>query len=557
MLSDIEIAQNAKIKPITEIAAQAGIDPDKLDLYGKYKAKLPLDYVESLPERPDAKLVLVTAMNPTPAGEGKTTISIGLAQGLKCIGKNPILALREPSLGPVFGVKGGACGGGYSQVVPMEDINLHFTGDIHAITTANNLLAAMIDNHLFQGNALNIDKDRILWKRCLDMNDRCLRAVTVGVGGGTKGVTRPEIFQITAASEIMAILCLAKNMDDLKARLDRIAIAYDMDGNLVTAGRLGATGALATCLKDAMAPNLVQSLEGVPALVHGGPFANISHGCNSCIATKTALKLSDIVVTEAGFGADLGAEKFLDIKCRDLGIWPDLVVIVTTVRSLKYNAGIPKDQLSNPNPEAVRNGLANVLRHIKNMQSFGVPVLVASNRFLTDTEEELAIVEEACKATGAEFAPAEIFAKGGEGGKELAAKALSILEKDNPKNPVYSYELTDSVEEKINKVATKVYGAGSVDILPEAKAKIDEFVAKGYGNLPICIAKTQYSLSDDPKKLGNPEGFTLTVRDCYISAGAGYLVILTGTIVTMPGLPPHPAAMDIDIDNNGVITGLF
>lgn len=557
MLSDIEIAQNAKIKPIIEIAKTAGIDPDKLDLYGKYKAKLPLEYVESLPARPNAKLVLVTAMNPTPAGEGKTTISIGLAQGLKCIGKNPILALREPSLGPVFGVKGGACGGGYSQVVPMEDINLHFTGDIHAITTANNLLAAMIDNHLFQGNELNIDKDRILWKRCLDMNDRCLRAVTVGVGGGTKGVTRPEIFQITAASEIMAILCLAKDMDDLKVRLDRIAIAYDMDGNLVTAGQLGATGALATCLKDAMAPNLVQSLEGVPALVHGGPFANISHGCNSCIATKTALKLSDIVVTEAGFGADLGAEKFLDIKCRDLGIWPDLVVIVTTVRSLKYNAGIPKEELSKPNPEAVKNGLANVLRHIKNMQSFGVPVLVASNRFLTDTEEELAIVEEACKATGAEFAPAEIFVKGGEGGKELAEKALSILEQNNPKNPVYSYELTDSVEEKINKVATKVYGAGSVDILPEAKAKIDEFVAKGYGNLPICIAKTQYSLSDDPKKLGNPEGFTLTVRDCYISAGAGYLVILTGTIVTMPGLPKHPAAMDIDIDSNGVITGLF
>ena len=557
MLSDIEIAQNAKIKPITEIAQQAGIDPDKLDLYGKYKAKLPLDYIQSLPERPDAKLVLVTAMNPTPAGEGKTTVSIGLAQGLKLIGKNPVLALREPSLGPVFGVKGGACGGGYSQVVPMEDINLHFTGDIHAITTANNLLAAMIDNHLFQGNSLNIDKDRILWKRCLDMNDRCLRAVTVGVGGGTKGVTRPEIFQITAASEIMAILCLAKDMDDLKVRLDRISIAYDLDGNLVTAGQLGATGALATCLKDALAPNLVQSLEGVPALIHGGPFANISHGCNSCIATKTALKLSDIVVTEAGFGADLGAEKFLDIKCRDLGIWPDLVVIVTTVRSLKYNAGIPKDKLSEPNPEAVKNGLANVLRHIKNMQGFGVPVLVASNRFLTDTEEELAIVEEACKATGAEFAPAEIFAKGGEGGKLLASKALAILGQNNGRKPSFSYELTDTVEKKIQKVATKVYGAGAVDILPEAQAKIDEFVAKGFGNLPICIAKTQYSLSDDPKKLGNPEGFTLTVRDCYLSTGAGYLVILTGTIVTMPGLPPHPAAMDIDIDNNGVITGLF
>ncbi|MBR3082639.1 MAG: formate--tetrahydrofolate ligase [Clostridiales bacterium] len=557
MLSDIQIAQNAKIKPITEIAASAGIDPDKLDLYGKYKAKIPLDYVKSLPERPDAKLILVTAMNPTPAGEGKTTVSIGLAQGLKKIGKNPVLALREPSLGPVFGVKGGACGGGYSQVVPMEDINLHFTGDIHAITTANNLLAAMIDNHLFQGNSLNIDKDRILWKRCLDMNDRCLRAVTVGVGGGTKGVTRPEIFQITAASEIMAILCLAKDMQDLKVRLDRIAIAYDLDGNIVTAGQLGATGALAACLKDALAPNLVQSLEGVPALVHGGPFANISHGCNTCIATKTALKLSDIVVTEAGFGADLGAEKFLDIKCRDLGIWPDLVVLVTTVRSLKYNAGIPKDQLSNPNPEAVKAGIANVLRHIRNMQGFGIPVLVASNRFLSDTEEELAIVEEACKATGAAFAPAEIFAKGGEGGIELANKALSILEQNNDKKPCYSYELTDSVEDKIRKVATKVYGAGSVDILPEALEKINGFVQKGYGNLPICIAKTQYSLSDDPKKLGNPEGFTLTVRDCYISAGAGYLVILTGTIVTMPGLPPHPAAMDIDIDNDGVISGLF
>ena len=557
MLSDIEIAQNAKINPVTKVAESIGIDTDKLELYGKYKAKLPLDYVENLPANPNVKLILVTAMNPTPAGEGKTTVSIGLAQGLKLIGKKPVLALREPSLGPVFGVKGGACGGGYSQVVPMEDINLHFTGDIHAITTANNLLAAMIDNHLFQGNELKIDKDRILWKRCLDMNDRCLRAVTVGVGGGTKGVTRPEIFQITAASEIMAILCLAKDMDDLKVRLDRIAIAYDTDGNLVTAGQLGATGALATCLKDAMCPNLVQSLEGVPALVHGGPFANISHGCNTCIATKTALKLGDIVVTEAGFGADLGAEKFLDIKCRDLGIWPDLVVIVTTVRSLKYNAGIPKDRLSEPNPEAVKAGLANVLKHIENMQNFGVPVLVASNRFLTDTEEELAIVEEACKATGADFAPAEIFAKGGEGGIDLANKAVSILDKNQPKNPKYTYELTDSVEEKISKVATKVYGAANVDILPEAAAKIKEFVEKGYGNLPICIAKTQYSLSDDPKKLGNPTGFTLTVRDCFLSAGAGYLVILTGTIVTMPGLPPHPAAMDIDIDNNGVITGLF
>lgn len=557
MLSDIEIAQNAKVSPITNVAEHLGVDTDKLELYGKYKAKLPLDYIESLPDNPNAKLILVTAMNPTPAGEGKTTISIGLAQALKLVGKKSVLALREPSLGPVFGVKGGACGGGYSQVVPMEDINLHFTGDIHAITTANNLLAALIDNHLYQGNSLNIDKDRILWKRCLDMNDRCLRAVTVGIGGGTKGVTRPEIFQITAASEIMAILCLAKDIEDLKTRINRIAVAYDTDGNLITAGQLGATGAIATCLKDAISPNLVQSLEGVPAFVHGGPFANISHGCNTCIATKTALKLGDVVITEAGFGADLGAEKFLDIKCRNLGIWPDLTVLVTTVRSLKYNAGVPKDKLSEPNPEAVKAGLANVIKHIKNLKAFGLPVLVASNRFLTDTEEELALVKEACLAEGAEFAPAEIFAKGGEGGIELANKAVSILEKNAPRKPTFTYELTDSVEEKIAKIATKIYGAANVDILPEAAAKIKEFSDKGYGNLPVCIAKTQYSLSDDPKKLGNPEGFTLTVRDCFLSAGAGYLVILTGTIVTMPGLPPHPAAMDIDIDDNGVITGLF
>jgi formate--tetrahydrofolate ligase len=556
MLSDIQIAQNAKIKPITEVAASAGIDPDKLDLYGKYKAKIPLDYVESLPERADAKLVLVTAMNPTPAGEGKTTVSIGLAQGLKKIGKNPVLALREPSLGPVFGVKGGACGGGYSQVVPMEDINLHFTGDIHAITTANNLLAAMIDNHLFQGNSLNLDKDRILWKRCLDMNDRCLRAVTVGVGGGTKGVTRPEIFQITAASEIMAILCLAKDMEDLKVRLDRIAIAYDLDGNIVTAGQLGATGALATCLKDALSPNLVQSLEGVPALVHGGPFANISHGCNTCIATKTALKLSDIVVTEAGFGADLGAEKFLDIKCRDLGIWPDLVVLVTTVRSLKYNAGIPKDQLSNPNPEAVRTGLANVLRHIKNMQGFGIPVLVASNRFLTDTEEELAIVEEACKATGAEFAPAEIFAKGGEGGIELARKVLDTLEnKKSDFKVLYPDDMP--LKEKIETIAKESYGAASVNFAPAALKQLDKITDMGFGKLPVCMAKNQYSLSDDPTLLGRPKDFEMSVREVYVSAGAGFVVALTGAVVTMPGLSKSPAAYNIDVNDDGVITGLF
>ena len=557
MLSDIEIAEQAVLDPIADVAGKIGLQSDELEFYGKFKAKIPLNVIKNRSDKKDGKLVLVTAMNPTPAGEGKTTVSIGLAQAMNKLGRNVMLALREPSLGPVFGIKGGAAGGGYSQVLPMEDINLHFTGDLHAITSANNLLAAMIDNHIYQGNELRIDKDRILWKRCMDMNDRALRAIKVGVGGGTNGIERDESFSITAASEVMAILCLASDQEDLKKRLGDIVVAYDLDGNIIKAKDLKAEGSMAVLLKDAINPNLVQSIEHVPALVHGGPFANISHGCNTCIATKTALKLGDIVVTEAGFGADLGAEKFLDIKCRDLGIWPDLVVIVTTVRSLKYNAGIPKDRLSEPNPEAVKIGLANVIKHIENMQNFGVPVLVASNRFLTDTEEELAIVEEACKATGADFAPAEIFAKGGEGGIDLANKAVAILGQNNPKNPKYTYELTDSVEEKINKVAKKVYGAGSVDILPEAAEKIREFVDKGYGNLPICIAKTQYSLSDDPKKLGNPEGFTLTVRDCFLSAGAGYLVILTGTIVTMPGLPPHPAAMDIDIDNNGVITGLF
>ncbi|MBP5653959.1 MAG: formate--tetrahydrofolate ligase [Clostridiales bacterium] len=556
MLTDIEIATGAKLEPVVKIAEKIGLEESELEAYGKYKAKVPLSAINKRAGNPNGKLVLVTAMNPTPAGEGKTTISIGLAQALAKIDKKVMLALREPSLGPVFGIKGGAAGGGYSQVVPMEDINLHFTGDLHAITAANNLLAAMIDNHIFQGNELNIDKDRILWKRCLDMNDRCLRNVTVGVGGGMSGVTRSEIFNITAASEVMAVLCLAADMEDLKARLGRIAIAYDMDGKILTAADIGAVGAMAVLLKDAICPNLVQSLEHVPAFVHGGPFANISHGCNTVIATKAGLKMSDILITEAGFGADLGAEKFLDIKCRAAGLWPDCVVLVSTVRSLKYNAGIAKENLNEPNVEAVKIGFANLRKHIENMRTYGIPTVVAANRFLTDTDEELAAMQELCEAEGAEFAPAEIFAKGGDGGIELAEKVLSKIE-ESDHTPHFVYELDDTPEEKINKVAKTIYGAGEVNILPEAKAKIEEFVAAGYGNLPVCIAKTQYSLSDDQKALGDPSGFTLTVRDVWLSSGAGYLVVLTGTIMTMPGLGKHPAALDIDIDEQGIIKGLF
>ncbi len=557
MLTDIEIARQANMLPIGEIASSLGLSSDDIDLYGKYKAKIPMSAIESRKGSKDGKLVLVTAMNPTPAGEGKTTVSIGLAQAVKKCGRNVMLALREPSLGPVFGVKGGAAGGGYSQLVPMEDINLHFTGDIHAITAANNLLAAMIDNHIYQGNELNIDKDRILWKRCEDMNDRSLRNITIGVGGGTNGIERGDYFTITAASEVMAILCLASDTEDLKERLRSIAVAYDMEGKIVTAGDLNAQGAMATLLKDAICPNLVQSLEHVPAFVHGGPFANISHGCNSVIATKAGLKFSDILITEAGFGADLGAFKFLDIKCRRAGIWPDACVIVSTVRSLKYNAGIDKSELTIPNVDAVRKGFPNLAKHIENMTSFGIPVIVASNRFLTDTDEEIAAMKELCEEMGAKYAPAEIFAKGGEGGIELAEKVLEVLDEDRPKKPVFCYELEDSIEDKISKVATKIFGAADVRILPEARELIKEFTNSGYGHLPICIAKTQYSLSDDPKRLGRPEGFTLTVRDVRLSAGAGYLVILTGKILTMPGLPAHPAALDIDIDKDGTITGLF
>ena len=557
MLSDIEIARSATISPIADIAATLGLTPDEPEYYGKYKAKLPLNVINKRSGNKDGKLVLVTAMNPTPAGEGKTTVSIGLAQAMSKLGRKAILALREPSLGPVFGIKGGAAGGGYSQLIPMEDINLHFTGDLHAITSANNLLAAMLDNHIYQGNDLKIDINRVIWKRCLDMNDRALRAVTIGVGGGTNGVERSDAFNITAASEIMAILCLASDTDDLKERLKKIVVAYDTDGNIVTAGDLKAEGALATLLKDAVAPNLVQSLEHAPALVHGGPFANISHGCNSVIATKAGLKLSDILITEAGFGADLGAFKFLDIKCRKAGLWPDAAVIVSTVRSLKYNAGISKEDLTIPNVDAVRAGFPNLAKHIENMKSFGIPVIVASNRFLSDTDEEIEAMRQMCDELGASFAPAEVFATGGEGGLELAQAVLDILDRDEAKDPVFTYSLDDTTEDKIRAVATKIYGASDIDILPEAMAKIKAFEESGYGDLPICIAKTQYSLSDDPKALGRPEGFTLTVRDVSLSAGAGYIVVLTGKIMTMPGLPKHPAALDIDIDNNGIISGLF
>lgn len=557
MLSDIEIARAANMLPIEEIAEKIGLCRDELDMYGKYKAKITMDAIKKRENDPDGKLVLVTAMNPTPAGEGKTTVSIGLAQALNKIGKKVMLALREPSLGPVFGIKGGAAGGGYSQIVPMEDLNLHFTGDLHAITSANNLLAAMLDNHIFQGNALKIDTNRILWRRCLDMNDRVLRKITVGVNGGTNGVTRDDIFSITAASEVMSILCICTDMEDLKKRLANIAVAFNEDGEIVTAGDLGAAGAMATLLKDAIAPNLVQSLEHVPALVHGGPFANISHGCNTVIATKAGLKLSDILITEAGFGADLGAEKFLDIKCRAAGIWPDAVVIVATCRSLKYNAGVKKENLNEPNLEAIRDGFSNLSKHIENMATYGIPCVVAGNKFISDTPEEIALMKQLCEEKGAKYAPADIFTDGGEGGIELANALLEQLESNPPKKPTYPYELEWSVEDKILAVAKKIYGAKYIDILPDAQKKIDEFTKAGYGNLPICIAKNQYSLSDDPKALGRPTGFNLTIRDVWVSAGAGYLVILTGTILTMPGLPAHPAALDIDIDTNGVITGLF
>jgi formate--tetrahydrofolate ligase len=557
MKSDIEIAQEAKMEHIKDVAAQIGIKEDELEFYGKYKAKLSDELEKRVAGNPDGKLVLVTAINPTPAGEGKTTVSIGLTQALNRLGRKTVVALREPSLGPCFGIKGGAAGGGYSQVVPMEDLNLHFTGDFHAITSANNLLAAMIDNHIQQGNACGIDTRQIVWKRCMDMNDRALRNVVVGLGSKADGFVREDHFVITVASEIMAILCLATDMADLKQRLSRIIVAYNYSGDPVTAGDIKATGAMAALLKDAMKPNIIQTLENTPAIVHGGPFANIAHGCNSVRATKMALKLADYVVTEAGFGADLGAEKFLDIKCRKAGLVPDTIVIVATVRALKYNGGVPKDELSIENMEALKKGIVNLDKHIENMQNFGVNVVVTLNSFVTDTDEEHNFIREHVEALGCEFALANVWAEGGAGGKELALKVLKSIEKE--KKPFkYTYEDDMHLEDKINAIATKIYGAKGVEYAPAAAKMLVKLEQMGYGKLPVCMAKTQYSLSDDPALLGRPEGFTLKVREVYVSAGAGFVVALTGSIMTMPGLPKSPAAERVDYDENtGKITGLF
>ena len=557
MKSDIEIAQEAKMEHIRDVAAQIGIKEDELEFYGKYKAKLSDELEKRIAGNPDGKLVLVTAINPTPAGEGKTTVSIGLTQALNRLGHKTVVALREPSLGPCFGIKGGAAGGGYSQVVPMEDLNLHFTGDFHAITSANNLLAAMIDNHIQQGNACGIDTRQIVWKRCMDMNDRALRNVVVGLGSKADGFVREDHFVITVASEIMAILCLATDMADLKERLSRIIVAYNYSGDPVTAGDIKATGAMAALLKDTMKPNIIQTLENTPAIVHGGPFANIAHGCNSVRATKMALKLADYVVTEAGFGADLGAEKFLDIKCRKAGLVPDTIVIVATVRALKYNGGVPKDELSIENMEALKKGIVNLDKHIENMQNFGVNVVVTLNSFVTDTDEEHNFIREHVEALGCEFALANVWAEGGAGGKELALKVLKSIEKE--KKPFkYTYEDDMHLDDKINAIATKIYGAKGVEYAPAAAKMLVKLERMGYGKLPVCMAKTQYSLSDDPALLGRPEGFTLKVREVYVSAGAGFVVALTGSIMTMPGLPKSPAAERVDYDENtGKITGLF
>ena len=553
MLSDIEIAQAAQMKPITEVAARLGLDEQDLIPYGRYKAKINHKLIHS--DRPDGKLILVTAISPTPAGEGKTTTSVGLADAMNALGEKTMLCLREPSLGPVFGIKGGAAGGGYAQVVPMEDINLHFTGDLHAIGTANNLLAAMIDNSIQQGNPLNIDPRRITWKRCMDMNDRQLRFIVDGLGGKVNGTPREDGFDITVASEIMAIFCLATDLKDLKERLSRIVCAYTYDGKPVTAGEIGAAGAMTALLKDAIDPNLVQPLENNPAIIHGGPFANIAHGCNSVTATKLSLKLADYVVTEAGFGADLGAEKFLDIKCRYAGLNPSAVVLVATVRALKSHGGVAKADLSKPNAEAVRAGAANLARHIDNLKNgFGLPVCVAINAFPTDTEEEMAVIRGVCDEAGVPCALSEVFAKGGEGGKELARTVLSIL--DN--KPIqFTYGLEQTLPEKIEAVAKKIYRADGVSYSAAAKKTLDELAALGYSKLPVCIAKTQYSFSDDAKLLAAPTGFELNVREVRLSAGAGFVVVICGAIMTMPGLPKHPAAMDIDCDENGKITGLF
>lgn len=556
MKTDIQIAQEAKLLPIKEVAAGIGVAEDDIELYGRYKAKLSDEYLSKIKNNKDGKLILVTAINPTPAGEGKTTVTVGLGQAFGKLGKKSIIALREPSLGPCFGIKGGAAGGGYAQVVPMEDLNLHFTGDFHAITSANNLLAALLDNHIQQGNELGIDTRQVVWKRCLDMNDRALRNTVIGLGSKMDGVVREDHFVITVASEIMAILCLADDMKDLKERLGRIIVAYNYDGEPVTAKDLNAVGAMAALLKDALKPNMIQTLEHTPALVHGGPFANIAHGCNSVRATKTALKMADYVITEAGFGADLGAEKFFDIKCRMAGLKPDAVVLVATIRALKYNGGVAKADLNNENLEALKKGIVNLEKHIENLQLYGVPVVVTLNSFITDTEAETAFVKEFCESRGCEFALAEVWAKGGEGGIALAKKVLETLENKESSFKLI-YDDGASLKDKINAVATKIYGANGVAYAPAAEKMLAKLEDMGYGHMPVCMAKTQYSLSDDQTKLGRPTDFTVNVREVYIAAGAGFVVVITGSIMTMPGLPKQPAAYSIDVNEDGVITGLF
>ncbi|MBQ7775919.1 MAG: formate--tetrahydrofolate ligase [Lachnospiraceae bacterium] len=556
MKTDIQIAQEAIMEPIVNVAKSVGISEDELELYGKYKAKISDEYLQKIQNNPDGKLILVTAINPTPAGEGKTTTSVGLGQAFGKLGKKAIIALREPSLGPCFGVKGGAAGGGYAQVVPMEDLNLHFTGDFHAITSANNLLAALLDNHIQQGNELNIDTRSVVWKRCLDMNDRVLRNVVVGLGAKMDGVVREDHFVITVASEIMAVLCLAADMKDLKERLARMVVAYDYAGKPVTAGQLKAVGAMAALLKDAIKPNLIQTLEHTPALIHGGPFANIAHGCNSIIATKTGLKMADYCITEAGFGADLGAEKFFDIKCRMSGLKPDAVVLVATIRALKYNGGVAKADLNTENLEALQKGIVNLEKHIENIQKYGVPVVVTLNSFITDTEAEISYVKNFCEERNCEFALSEVWAKGGEGGIALAQKVLETLEnKESNFKVLYEDEL--SLKEKIETVAKEIYGAAGVNFAPAAAKQLENLEKLGFGKLPVCMAKNQYSLSDDQTKLGRPTGFEMSVREVYVSAGAGFVVVLTGAVTTMPGLSKTPAAYGIDVNDDGVITGLF
>ena len=556
MKTDIQIAQEAELLPIREVAEKLDITEDELELYGKYKAKLSDEYMERISKNPDGKLILVTAINPTPAGEGKTTTSVGLGQAFGRLGKKAVIALREPSLGPCFGIKGGAAGGGLSQVVPMEDLNLHFTGDFHAITSANNLLAAMLDNHIQQGNELGIDTRSVVWKRCLDMNDRVLRNVVVGLGAKTDGFVREDHFVITVASEIMAVLCLADDMKDLKQRLGRMVVAYNYEGEPVTAADLKAVGAMAALLKDALKPNLIQTLEHTPAIVHGGPFANIAHGCNSVRATKMALKMADYVITEAGFGADLGAEKFMDIKCRMAGLRPDAVVLVATVRALKYNGGVPKNELSAENMDALHKGIVNLEKHIENLHKFGVPIVVTLNSFVTDTEAEIFYIRKFCEERNCEFALSEVWEKGGEGGIPLAEKVLDTLEnKESDFRVLYENEL--SLKEKIETVAREIYGADGVNYTSAASKQLKKLEELGFGKLPVCMAKTQYSLSDDPTLLGRPEGFSISVREAYVSAGAGFVVVLTGAVMTMPGLPKAPAAFNIDVNEEGVITGLF